>query len=286
MKKIRVQLIIFISWIIFFGILSGLSNPVVFGNFTIMLVFVMVVAVFAIPQMSKIPLWAIIFFPIVILVVIRSMIGDLSSDLAIIVTVIQASSIALTTILARWVNGALAEFENAVANITLGQRETRLEPVVSGQAAIYREVRRARNHQHPLALFSISVDERTIDPVVEKLAQDIQRSMMKQYKLRELSIMLCDELEDCSVIVQDTDHYLAVLPDTKPEEIPIVVERLRQKACNQIGVEIKIGVASLPYDSYTFEGLVERAAREMQNDREPQPCIVMEQIPLEHRITQ
>ena len=98
--------------------------------------------------------------------------------------------------------------------------------------------------------------------------------------------MLRDELEDCAIIVQDTDHYLAVLPDTKTDEIPIVVERLRQKACGQVGVELKIGVATLPQDSYTFEGLVERAMREMVKDREPQPCLILDKIPMEQRITE
>jgi hypothetical protein len=181
----------------------------------------------------------------------------------------------------------LNEFENVVNNITLGQPEEKIKSSLMGEGSIYREVRRARNHQRPLALISIGVDEKSLKPTVEKMVQEIQRSMMRQYKLRELSKVLCNELEDCAVIVQDTDHYLAVLPDTSPEELPFVITRLRQKACDQVGIDLKIGSASLFNDSYTFDGLVERAIRDMKSDREPQPqpAVVKDTYPLERRST-
>jgi hypothetical protein len=68
-----------------------------------------------------------------------------------------------------------------------------------------------------------------------------------------------------------------------PDEIQVVVERLRQKANSQVGVEIKIGVASLPMDSYTFEGLLAKATRVMDMNHEFEPSAEMEAYPLEAR---
>ena len=284
MKRIRIRVTVLAAWLVFLYILSRLLDPIVISSITIGFVFVIVVTEFLIPRMPKDLVWVIMLVPITALLVTKFWTGNLVGDVAIFRAVIEVGAIVVTAILSLWVSRGLDEFENAVAYITLGQREKKLESPLSGQGLVYREVRRARNHQQPLALISIGVDEKSIEPATEKLVQDIQRSMMKQYKLRGLSKMLCDELEDCAVIIQDTDHYLAVLPDTKTDEIPVVVERLRQKACGQVGVELKIGVATLPQDSYTFEGLVETAIREMAQDREPQPCVVMDKIPMEHRI--
>lgn len=286
MKRIRIRVTVLAAWLVFLYILGRLLDPIVISSITIGFVFVIVVTEFLIPRMSRDLIWMIMFVPITALLVTKFWTGNLAGDVAIFRAVIEVCAIVVTAILSLWVSRGLDEFENAVAYITLGQLEKKLESPLSGQGLVYREVRRARNHQQPLALISIGVDEKSIEPATEKLVQDIQRSMMKQYKLRGLSKMLCDELEDCAVIIQDTDHYLAVLPDTKTDEIPVVVERLRQKACGQVGVELKIGVATLPHDSYTFEGLVERATREMAKDREPQPCVVMEKIPMEHRIVE
>ena len=284
MKRIRIRITVLAAWLVFLYLLGRLLDPIVISSITIGFVFVIVVTEFLTPRMPRDLIWVIMLVPITALLVTKFWTGNLAGDVAIFRAVIEVGVIVVTTILSLWVSRGLDEFENAVAYITLGQREKKLETPLAGQGLIYREVRRARNHQQPLALISIGVDEKSIEPATEKLVQDIQRSMMKQYKLRGLSRMLCDELEDCAVIIQDTDHYLAVLPDTKTAEIPVVVERLRQKACGQVGVELKIGVATLPQDSYTFEGLVERAVREMAKDREPQPCVIMDKIPMEHRV--
>ena len=283
MKSIRLRVIALVTWLVFFSIISRMQAPIVISNITIGLVFVMAAAVLIIPRSPKVPFWAIVLLPIIALLVTRFWSGGLSGDQALFLASIEILAVAVTTALSLWASSALSEFESAVATITLGQVEKRLESAISGQALIYREVRRARNHQRPLAIVSIGVDEKSIDPAAERMVQEVQRSMVKQYKLRGLSKMLCDELEDCAVIVQDADHYLAVLPETMPEELAIVVERLRQKACNQVGVEIKIGAASLPHDNITFEGLLERATQEMENDGVPQPCAVMEQSQLEQR---
>jgi len=119
---------------------------------------------------------------------------------------------------------------------------------------------------------------------VEKFNQENRRYRMKQQIFNELAKMLRGELEDCTVIVRENNHYLVVIPEIMPEELPFVVERLRQKASAEIGIEIKIGLATLPQDGYTFEGLVEKATCEMEQDRNPEACIVMEQYPLERRI--
>jgi hypothetical protein len=284
MKRLRIRIIVLASWLIVFSSLSRLLGPVGINNLSLGLGWVMVIVVLGLPRMARGAVWVIMLVLVTTLLLTKFWARGLSSDLALFVTVLEVCALVVTTLVTRWVNLALNEFEKTVVNLTLGQRERVPETALSGQGTIYREVRRARNHDHPLALISISVDEKSIDPKVEAVVREIQASMMKQYKLQGLSNMLCAELEDCAVIVEDTDHYLAVLPDTLPEELPVVVKRLRQKACDELGVEIKIGVATLPKDGYTFDGLVETATREMANDREPPPCLVLEAYPLESRI--
>lgn len=284
MMRIRIRVTVFAVWLVFLHILGRLLDPIVISSITIGFLFVVVVTVFLIPRIPRNLIWVIMFVPITALLVTKFWTANLAGNVAIFQAVTEIGAIVVTAILSLWVSRGLDEFENAVAFITLGEREKNIESPIAGQGLIYREVRRARNHKQPLALISIGVDEKSIEPATEKLVRDIQQSMMKQYKLQGLSKLLREELEDCSVVAQDTNHYLAVLPNTKPDEIPIVVERLRQKAYGQVGVELKIGVATLPQDGYTFEGLVERAIQEMVKDRERQPSAVMDKFPMEHRI--
>ncbi len=284
MTNIRFRIIILSGWLVLFSILSRLLNPAEIGNVTIGLVMVVVVAILVLPRMPLVPFWTMTLIPIAAVLVIQFWIRDLSGDVAIFLAILEVLAVALTITLSIFVSVALSRVEITAARLELWQQNEKIRFALSGHESIYREVRRARNHQRPLAIISVGVDHRSSDPVVEKVGQENQRSGMKQQLHNGLSKMLCDELEDCAVIVQDNHHYLAVLPETLPEELSVVVERLRQKASVEVGVEIKIGVATLPKDGYTFEGLVDKATCEMNNDRNPEACISMEQYPLERRI--
>ncbi|MDH4187387.1 MAG: hypothetical protein OEV08_10340, partial [Nitrospira sp.] len=137
------------------------------------------------------------------------------------------------------------------------------EPFSTGQGEMYREVRRARHHQRPLTLMAIGVEERSIRVALDRMVQEVQQAMMKQYVLSGVARTLCDELEDYSIIAQRNDHFLALLPEVTPGKSRDLIERLRRAVSEQVGVALQIGIASFPEDAVTFESLVEKAVEEM-----------------------
>ena len=141
-------------------------------------------------------------------------------------------------------------------SITISHREKVTETTTEGQGILYREVRRARNHQRPLAVMAIAVDENSIKGAVDQIVKEAQQSIIKQFTLANVSKTLCEKLEDCDIVVQTNDHFLVVLPETKPDDLPGLIDRLRKQVAEQVGVELKIGTASLPQDGFTFEGLL------------------------------
>lgn len=282
MKRIRVRVVILACWLIFIFFINRLLEPISISNATVSFVIVMVGTTLAMPRKPAALVWVITIVPIIALFLIELWSGHLLSDLGIYLTILEVFIVVIATVLASWVSGALSEFESSVAQISLGK--TQDETSRLGLGSIYREVRRARNHQRPLALISIGVEEKSYDLAVNKMVQEIQLSMVKQYKLQGLSKMLCEQLEDCAVIVRDSDRFLAVLPETMPEELPFVLERLRQKAFEQVNLELKVGVASLPHDGYTFEGLVDKATEAMENSNVPQSFVVLDQQSVERHI--
>jgi hypothetical protein len=284
MTIIRFRIIILSGWFVLFFIITRLLNAVAIGNLTVGLVFVMVFGVLVFPRILDVRLSTIMLIPTAAVLVIQFGLQDLSGDLAIFLAVLEVLAAAVTIFLSIMVSTALRQVENTVANINLRQHEEKVGFASSGLESIYREVRRARNHQRPLAIMSIEVDKKSIELVMERTALGIERMVIKQHMFEGLSKMLCDELEDCAVIVQDTNHFLVVLPETLPEELPVVVHRLRQKASTEVDVEIKIGVAALPQDGYTFEGLVERAISEMERDGKLHGSEEVDQYSLEHPI--
>lgn len=283
MKRIRLRVTILASWLVFIIIIDRLMDPIAISKASIALVFVMATVTILMPRKPAVLVWVITIVPIIALFLIKLWAGTLLGDFGIYLAIIETFIIAFTIILANRVSAGLSEFESSIAQITLGQSEKAQDTSRSGLGTIYREVRRARNHQRPLALISIGVEEESFNLAVEKMVEEIQLSMVKQYKLQRLSKMLCDQLEDCAIVVKDTDRFLAILPETNPEELPIVLERLRQKAQSQVNIELKIGAATLPNDGYTFEGLLEKATQAMETSQEPIPYVVLDQKSIEHR---
>jgi GTP cyclohydrolase III len=167
----------------------------------------------------------------------------------------------------------------------MGQVGKLPEPFSTGQGEMYREVRRARHHQRPLALMAIGVEEESVQVALDRMVQEVQQAMMRQYVLSDVSKTLCKELEDYNIIAQRNHHFLALMPEMTPAKLTDLIERLRKTVFEQVGVTLKIGTASFPDDAVTFESLVEKAVEEMRVKPESKLSLRSQLLTTEHHAT-
>ena len=276
MKNLRVRMIILASWLVLFFSMEQLLEPININGIAYLYIFAVVIITLIAPRVAHIPLWLILVVAIPIFLLLKASMGGLAGGAVILLTVTETCAITVTIILAYWISQAISEFEGAIAHITIGHRDKVPESALDGQGVIYREVRRARNHQRPLTLMAVALEEESIKVVLDRMVQEAQLTMMKQYVLSSVSKTLCDKLEDCDIVVQSNDHFLVVLPETSSVDMPELIDRLRQQVSDQVGVELRIGTASLPQDSLTLEGLLEIANKVMQVEKESQLIIDLE----------
>jgi GGDEF domain-containing protein len=271
MRRLRFLVAVLIIWLFLFYNIERLSEPINITRVAYTLVPFMAVLTILIPRLRKVPLGVLLVVPIPIVLVLRAWLRYGVWGMYIPLTVTEICVIALTTILARRVSNGLGEFESAIANITIGQVGKLPEPFSTGQGQMYREVRRARYHQRPLMLMAIGVKEESIQVALDRMVQEVQQAMMKQYVLSGVARTLCDELEDYNIIAQRNDHFLALLPEVTPERLTELIERLNKAVSEQLEVTLQIGTASFPEDAMTFESLLEKAVREMDAEPESGP---------------
>lgn len=258
-----------IIWLFLFYNIERLSKPIDITDVAYTFVPFMAVLTILVTRLRKVPLGVLLVGPIPIFLVLKAWVKSSVWGTSLPLTVTEICVIVLSTILARWVSNGLSEFESAIAHITIGQVGKLPESFSTGQGEMYREVRRARHYQRPLVLMAIGVEETSIQVALDRMVQEVQQAMMKQYVLSGVARTLCDELEDYNIIAQRNHHFLALLPEVTPERLTDLIERLRKAVSEQVGVTLQIGTASFPEDAVTFESLVDKAVGEM--DAEPKP---------------
>jgi GGDEF domain-containing protein len=265
----RLPVTILIIWLFLFYNIERMSESVDITSVAYTFVPFMVVVTILTPRIRKIPLWVLLAVPIPVFLVLKVVVRSSAWDKSLPLTVTELCIIGLTTILARWVSNGVSEFERAVARITIGQNDTLPDSFSTGQAEMYRELKRARHHQRPLALMAIGIEKTSIQVALDRMVQEVQQAMMKRYVMSDVARRLCDKLEDYDIIAQNNDHFLVLLPEVASEELSDLTNQLRQTISEQMGVTLQIGTASFPKDAVTFESLVEQAVEEMGEEQEP-----------------
>jgi hypothetical protein len=285
MKTIRIRIIILEIWLVFICFIAATLNSITFGIQMVWIVFAIQLAAVVLPQISKISFWFLVILLTSLFLSSLFLLSDLSGVNTILLTIGNIFTFSITAMFSRWLNLALTKYEQNNTDTIPEESKKVSDSVNTGLGLIYREVRRARNHQRPLALLSIAIDKDSIASSGKASKDNNRHPKNMKDVYQDLSKMLVEQLEDCTIIAQNTDHFLAALPETTPEDLVFVVKRLHQKACEQIGVEITIGAATLPEDEYTFEGLFERATQLMVKDSEPELCENGEFFSVDQRFT-
>jgi len=263
MKRLRLRIMLMVGWLIIFLGSQLVFNPI--GMHSIIYTFIgaSVILILLVPGLSRYPVWLVGFVSGFAFIALKAVTGELFDGTLAVYTITEVSFVLVTVILSHWVNQAVHEFEAAIAKISIGNNEKISEHVYKGLEILYREVRRARNHQRPLTLLTIGVDEKLVQPALNKVMLEAQSALKKQLVLSSISKILCEKLEDCDIVVQEHDRFLVALPETTPDDLPFLVNRIQKQVTDQVGIDLQVGVASLPVDGFTLEGLIEKSAHNM-----------------------
>jgi hypothetical protein len=170
--------------------------------------------------------------------------------------------------LADRIASAIAHFEHSARDVMTMQLGAACAPFEQGQADIYREVRRAREHNRPLSLVAISASGKSSSVEFNKLLQEVQHNAVEQYMQGRLARLVAHCTKDCDILVRDDDHLVLVLPEADSDIAQKLSTRLQDEARNELGLQLRLGAASFPNEEVTFSGLLQRAADNMRLENE------------------
>jgi GGDEF domain-containing protein len=183
-----------------------------------------------------------------------------------LLTIIQVNAIILTGLLVRQITYDLDEFESVIADITFGHVGSRPQPFAEEQSAMYREIKRARRYERPLAVMALKVDDEAIEAALPQIVKDVQNAMLKEYTLAGIARTLNDNLQGFDIIATWKNHFLVVLPETSAQAVPHIALRLKNAVKSKLGVQLQIGAANLHDQAMTFERLINLAMDNANSD--------------------
>jgi|GEM_PF-623652 len=268
MQRIRLPVSLLIIWLFVFYNLERMSRMIDISQVAYVAVPVVAALMLLIPRFGQasfiinasVAACLFVVAETVWLVAVRQ--WPQSFDAAMLL--VEVAALTLTIWLVRQVSLGMREFESAVVNITLGQVGERR----SRQGEMYREVKRARDHQRPLNLIAIRADESALPATIDRMVKEAQAAMIHQYVVASLSKTLSEELDDYNLIARARDYLLVMLPEVSPERLSDVTKRLRRVVSEKVGVPLHMGVASMSDEIRTLEALVQQAEAEMLAEAE------------------
>jgi GGDEF domain-containing protein len=269
MRTMHYRALLLVAWLVFFYNIErvrwfvGAGQIQFVTRYAYIFVALAALVTLAFPALHRLPMWFLGAGGVVLFLVLKSWFGYQLWGVALAVTVTEICAILVTGLLTRQVAGAIWEFENSIVNFTIKRvgRHTKAFDIEQGE--MYQEVRRARAYDRPLALMAVEPATNVFEAATEKMVEEVQRATMKQYVLAGLAKVLEDQLGPFSIIAQDGDRFLVLLPEASKGEVSRLIAQVRGQVQESIGLELRIGSATLP-EVETFDELVETAYAEMK----------------------
>ena len=183
--------------------------------------------------------------------------------LSLPLTVTEIAAMGLTIYLSLQLARQLDEIGDVFTNLFIKPLTKGINQFESSQSQIYREIRRARQHQKEVTLLAVGVNEHSMQLNMNRFIRDFENEIIQSYVNARVGNIFVEKLQITDIVAQRNAHFVILLPDTGIEETKKIILRLRSNAKETLGISLKVGTATFPEEATTFEELLECAEAKM-----------------------
>ncbi len=276
MRRMHYRVLLLVAWLLFLYTFEPASKFISQQRIDLLTayayVFVALVAFIGLllPAIHRLPLPLLVSVGVLVFLVFKVSFGYPLGGRSLSLTVTEVCAFLVTGLLTRQVVWAIREFETSIVNFTIKHVGRHPKTFAIEQGEMYQEVRRAREFNRPLALIAIEPETNSFRVAKEKMVEQVQQATIKQYVFAALAKTLEDQLSPYSIIAQNGDKFLVLMPETRAQDLPHLATQLGELVQESLGLELRIGGASLP-EVETFDELVETAYRELKSKAQQEP---------------
>jgi hypothetical protein len=213
------------------------------------------------PQPVLIALWTAVYCVMkLVLISQRPLVGGIYTYLSFT----ELGLFLIAVFLARRLALNIEEFEDAT-KIFAFANISNIKRVEEAQREIQAEIYRSRRFRRPLSIIVLEQDESKIQENINKIVQDAQHSLMKEYISAIMARELSAQLRQTDILLaHDKKGRLIILsPDTDDDGTKAFIHRLKSLARGDL-FSLNFGAATFPNHALTFEELLEQAESNLQ----------------------
>lgn len=277
MRQLRYFIMALVAWFFIFYNIERLIAPINLASFVYVFAVAITVLLLLSVQLVRLALPWLFAIILPLYFAIKWLLGLEIGGANLPLTITELSAIIITTGLARMIGVQLEEWRKIVTSLTIGDLHAEHQPFETGQAQIYREIRRARRHQRSAALLAIAAVDSSTESVAKRLQgtplyrflEEVQRETLDKYVSARIAELLVAELGDLAIVTKRDDHFVTLLPETDGDRVQEIMRKLQVAAKEKLGLQLKIGATTFPDKAVTFETMLENAEAEMLNAKAP-----------------
>lgn len=162
---------------------------------------------------------------------------------------------------------SLNEFLEAVEEMTFSNNGGKRYSEGEAQELASLEMISSRRTQRPLSILLLQTDVSSMNMMLHRLIQDVQRLMLQRYLLATVARVLSRYLRRNDIIVetQKPGQLVVIARETSSTEAAALGVRLQQITQERLGVDASYSVASFPEHALTYEELLHAAEQRLRD---------------------
>jgi GGDEF domain-containing protein len=161
----------------------------------------------------------------------------------------------------------IAQVAGLVRGLTARTYPNRTMDLAAAEDRISAELTRSRRYHHPLSLLLLEVGSFSTRELAEHPA--LQRDILTELATAKVGQIINERARETDLIMRDEQGRFVILcPETTHENSVTLARRIEESVSTIMGTNILWGSAFFPSEALTFEDLVQRAERRLE---EPEP---------------
>lgn len=264
MNQTKLWTVVTLAWLCTLFTIERLHEPMNIASFVYVMVAALAVGVVLLPRISGVQQALLTMGSVATLLIGKIWLEYPVWGGALPITVTEVVAISTTIVLACRVQRSLQQLGQSALRVALAEPLSSAHDFEQGQIQIYRDLRVARRNDRSLSLLTIAprLDDSTQVP--DRLIQEMVQRFTGQYLRGRMAQTLAEVTGGCATVLGRNDHLIVAMPEMGEAQGQQLLEQVRDRLREQVGVEIDAGLATFPDHEITLNGLLDRAETNMR----------------------